>query len=154
MIMKKLFFTAAFIVPLTAYASPALAKITFCNRSDRLINTALAIRIKLSFAPVNPWVTRGWWSIAPGECKVVSGEQLYASTDYGHYGISADGTKHWPADNSDFLVNIVGLCVEDGRFVITDPENWPQCREAPRRQVNFKLFSVGENWKNYTVNFD
>ncbi|MDC0682474.1 DUF1036 domain-containing protein [Sorangium atrum] len=151
--MKRLFITAALIGLSTAYASPAFANIKFCNRSDRPVNAAFAMRINLSSAP-NPWVTRGWWSIAPGQCKVVSSEQLYASTDYGYFAERADGTKHWPATGGDFQVNMRGLCVQAGRFVIVDYERWPECKEPPRRQVTFKLFSVGENWENYIVNFD
>jgi uncharacterized membrane protein len=71
-------------------AAPAQAWVQFCNGTSATIWTAYSW-----YAPGcipedgSSWVKKGWWSLAPGQCKIVYGAAI--SNRYSYYYAEGGG---------------------------------------------------------------
>lgn len=108
-------------------ASPAAsyAKFEICNGSNETIDTAFA------FPSRGDWSSRGWWTIAPGDCAVVDGGRL-RNRYYYVFGDGHDGGA-WTGDYA--------FCVEDRSFTIHSNKN---CRARGYEGARFFMVDTGD----------
>jgi uncharacterized membrane protein len=107
--MRKLLIAAtsaaALFVIAAAHPAPAKADFKVCNQSSESISVAIAYHDQ----DAGNWVSRGWWNVDPGTCKVpVAGDlkdryyYLYGDGDQHYWG----GEHSFCVDNSDkFTLN-------------------------------------------------
>ncbi len=119
---------AAFWVVAVGYAH---AEYSFCNK------TSYALSAAIGYADEERLITRGWWRLRPGQCKVVMTEDVlqgryfvYAEAIPGHKG----ALRTWSGDTP--------LCVEnESLFTLRDQD---VCASDPRRQREFFAVDVEE----------
>ena len=118
-----------FAVASFAFAEPAHAKYSLCNK------TSYAVRAAIGFVDGDRLATRGWWPLNPGQCKIVLTDEVnpgryfvYAEAIDGHKGPK----KTWSGETA--------LCVENtGLF---NQRNQDVCRDSPQNQRKFKDVEV------------
>lgn len=134
---------------MTLFLGTARAEYSFCNKSSYAISAAIG------YLDQSRLITRGWWRLRAGECKVVMTDAVqpgryyvYAEAIPGHVG----PLKSWSGDRP--------LCVEnESLFTLFDQE---VCALDPRRQREFFSVDVPDStngsWRtefvepnNYTV---
>ncbi len=88
-------------------ATDANADYKYCN------NTSYVLRAAIAYESNNGWTSRGWWTLLPGQCRVVLPQDLkhrtyytYAESVRGHKG----GTKYFSGEHS--------FCTDEGYFTI------------------------------------
>lgn len=106
--------TLALITPILLAPAAAQAELTLCNRTSYVVDAALGLERRATFA------TRGWFRVAPGACRKVveapaDGDALYLHTRTAKlYGAAPlPQTGH------------VDLCVRDGDFEIVNARGCP-----------------------------
>ncbi len=137
----------ACLIGLSAF-SAARAEYSFCNKSS------YALTASIGYVEEGRMITRGWWPLRAGECKVVITDNIqpgryfvYAEAIPGHRG----PLRAWSGDRS--------LCVEnESLFTLRDQD---VCQEDPRRQRDFFAVEVKKDnegsWKTEFLderNFD
>ncbi len=130
------------------FFTQARAEYSFCNKSS------YAITASIGYVEEGRMITRGWWPLRAGECKVVITDNIqpgryfvYAEAIPGHRG----PLRVWSGDTP--------LCVEnENLFTLRDQDI---CREDPRRQRDFFTVEVTKDnegtWKTEFLderNFD
>ena len=115
---------------LSALAAPARADFIVCNASFDVINLALGADTGGSFG------TRGWWTIGPNRCTTLLRGQL-GSRYYYVFATDVFGQTLLDGDTE--------MCVADGRFEITGPED---CWERGHIAAPFAEIDIGtaEAW--------
>lgn len=132
--MKKHFtilFATLFVATISNAFSSARAEYSFCNK------TSYALSAAIGYAEEGRMITRGWWRLRAGQCKVVMTNAIeagryfvYAEAIPGHRG----PLRTWSGDTS--------LCVEnESLFTLRDQD---VCVSDPRRQRNFFPVDVTE----------
>lgn len=117
-------------------ATPAHAELTLCNRTSYLMDAAIGI------AKAANVTTRGWFRLAPGQCRQVLDGPLDADLVYLHgRAPPVYGNAPLPA-NGD-----TALCVREGDFTFPDARG---C--APGEQVRFGAARPSDSAKGPTVN--
>ena len=115
----------------TAFTS-AKAEYSFCNK------TSYALSAAIGYVDEGRMVTRGWWRLRAGQCKVVLTEDInpgryfiYAEAIPGHIG----KLKTWSGETP--------LCIENNdAFTLRDQD---VCSSDPRRQRDFFAVDVNED---------
>ncbi|WP_306251521.1 DUF1036 domain-containing protein [Parvularcula sp. IMCC14364] len=110
----------------------AKAEYSFCNK------TSYALSASIGYVEEGRLITRGWWRLRPGQCKVVMTEEInpgryfvYAEAIPGHRG----PLRTWSGDTP--------LCVEnESLFTLRDQD---VCASDPRRQREFFPVDVSED---------
>lgn len=113
-------------------ASSARAEYSLCNR------TSYAIAAAIGYAAEDAIETRGWWSLRPGQCRIVLTEKIRAGDYYvyseaiiGHLGEQ----RVWSGD--------VPLCVlEEGFFT---HRNQGPCEGPDRSRRRFTVINVDDS---------
>jgi len=106
-------------------AAPAQAGLTLCNRTSYVMDAAIALEKQ----PVVS--TRGWFRVAPGQCRQVIDATLDAELVYLHARTPAVYGSAPPAQNGQ-----AQFCVRDKDFDIGNARNCPlsqQARFSPAR---------------------
>src|SRR6476659_10126328 len=117
-------------------ASPAHAELTLCNRTSYLMDAAIGLAKDANVT------TRGWFRLAPGQCRQVLDGPLDADFIYLHGRTPpVYGNAPLPA-NGD-----TALCVRAGDFTLADARG---C--APGEQVRFGAARPSDSAKGPTVN--
>ncbi len=109
----------------------ARAEYSFCNK------TSYALSAAIGYVEDSRMITRGWWRLRPGQCKVVMTEAVvpgryfvYSEAIPGHRG----PLRTWSGDTP--------LCVEnESLFTLRDQD---VCASDPRRQREFFSVDVDE----------
>lgn len=98
----------AAIVPLGALllsASPALAWYDICNKTPN------RVRVAVGYIGSNGYVSEGWWTIQPYDCKTVIGDGEADDTNqYWFYAKDLDDGGAWDGDSQ--------FCTSSRRFTI------------------------------------
>jgi uncharacterized membrane protein len=123
----SLIFAALMTMLASAFVTSAHAEYSLCNK------TSYALSASLGYVEEGRMITRGWWRLRAGQCKVVMTEAVqpgryfvYAEAIPGHRG----PLRTWSGDTP--------LCVEnESIFTLRDQD---VCSSDPRRQREF--FSV------------
>ena len=128
---------AALLAPLLTFGAgamlaPASADYSLCNK------TSYALSAALGYVEEGRLITRGWWRLSAGQCKVVMTESVqpgryfvYAEAIPGHRG----PLRTWSGGTP--------LCVENENiFTLRDQD---VCRTDPRRQREFFSVDVPED---------
>jgi uncharacterized membrane protein len=89
-------------------ATPAEAALGVCNK------TGHSTDIALGFYDGKQWSSRGWWTVAPGDCVQVVNENLVARYYY-IYAVQRDVGGGWDGEH--------GFCVRNGQFQIQGRSN-------------------------------
>jgi uncharacterized membrane protein len=110
----------------------ARAEYSFCNKSSYAVSAAIG------YVDQSRLITRGWWRLRAGECKVVMTDAIqpgryfvYAEAIPGHLG----ALKAWSGDRP--------LCVENESLFTLYDQN--VCATDPRRQREFFSVDVPES---------
>ena len=115
----------------TGFAGAAYAEYSLCNK------TSYALSASLGYVEEGRMITRGWWRLRAGQCKVVMTEAVqpgryyvYAEAIPGHRG----PLRTWSGETP--------LCVEnESLFTLRDQDI---CGSDPRRQREFFSVDVPE----------
>ncbi len=123
--IRQGFTTVAVACALTAFAAPAQAELTLCNRTSYRMDVAIGLE---KHANVE---TRGWFRVDPGQCRQVVDGALDIDMAYVHARTpEVYGSAPLPQNgNADF-------CVRDGDFTIANGRGCPvsqQVRFTPAR---------------------
>lgn len=126
---------AAFILIAIAFCvdSPkASAHYTYCN------NTSYVLRSAIGYYADGQWTTRGWWTLLPGNCRIVLPQDLrhgtyytYAESVFGHRG----GIKYFAGHEA--------FCTTDGYFTLYGRD----CSAQDAELNNFVKVQVGSQRK-------
>ncbi len=119
------------IVAWVSAIGAARAEYSFCNK------TSYALSAAIGYVEEGRMITRGWWRLRPGQCKVVMTEAVkpgryfvYSEAIPGHRG----PLRTWSGDTP--------LCVEnESIFTLRDQD---VCAADPRRQREFFTVDVDE----------
>jgi len=117
-------------------AAPARAELTLCNRTSYLMDAAIGL------AKAANVTTRGWFRVAPGQCRQVLDGPLDADFIYLHGRTPpVYGTAPLPANGDS------AFCVGQGDFTLADARDCP-----PGEQVRFGAARPSDSAKGPTVN--
>src|SRR6478672_1277556 len=117
-------------------ATPAHAELTLCNRTSYLMDAAIGL------AKAANVTTRGWFRVAPGQCRQVLDGPLDADFIYLHGRTPpVYGPAPLPANGDS------ALCVSDGDFTLANARDCP-----PGEQVRFGAARPSDSAKGPTVN--
>src|SRR6185312_13807961 len=95
-------------------AAPARAELTLCNRTSYLMDAAIGL------AKAANVTTRGWFRVAPGQCRQVLDGPLDADFIYLHGRTPpVYGTAPLPANGDS------AFCVGQGDFTLADARDCP-----------------------------
>lgn len=112
------------IILILSSATPVHAGYSLCNLTGYVLSAAAG------FTQDTGPVTRGWWELRPGQCRIV----LTADTAPGRYFVYAETIPGHRGPLRTWSGETV-LCVGDGNtFDITDQDT---CRDNPARQRKF-----------------
>ena len=89
--MRRLLLLVSVLLVNSILMSGAQAQFAICN------NTRLDTTSALGVFTAGNWVARGWWTIAPGQCTTVLGDEL-ANRYYYFYAYRSDGTE-WKGES-------------------------------------------------------
>ena len=81
-VVRAVVMPAAVLTVAFASATPCLAELQFCNRTDGKTDTAFGYLDRQ-----DGWVSRGWYTLEVGECKTMRSGML---SDRLHYGFAKD----------------------------------------------------------------
>jgi len=144
--MRKLVLAAAFPVAV-AFASPAMADFTVCNRSDTRVDVAVGYN-----NAQRGWMSVGWYVINPGRChRALTG--TVADDDVYVYAQGNDG-RRWSARRGQ-----TGgwFCIAQRRFSMTldrvQRNNVINCRRAGMQDRQFIRVNTRGN-DNFRFNLD
>jgi uncharacterized membrane protein len=85
------------------------------------------------------WQKKGWWHIAPGQCKVASAEKLTNINRYWYYYAEAADGSYWAGDHGP-------MNVPDEAFSMCEKTASSQDRTVGLREID-----VGDN-QDYQIN--
>jgi len=126
---------------IAAYAPPAKAAMSFCNRTEYALDAALGFRNGTA------WMSQGWWRIEPGACaKVMSGH--LTERFYFYYATSLVRTAK---DKPPFeWTGKYQFCTLDASFRI---EGDGECESKGYRTRLFGEIDLGPTARDYTLDF-
>src|SRR6185312_12351347 len=102
-----------------AFAIPARAELTLCNRTSYLMDVAIGLEIRPNVA------TRGWFHLDPGQCRQVVDGALDADMVYLHARTPpVYGSAPLPQDGD------AQFCVRTNDFSIADARSCPLSQQA------------------------
>lgn len=125
------------------WSGAAQAAFLFCNRTQQTIEAAFAYRDS------NEWISEGWWQLQPGLCAKVLGKPLNQRF-YFYYGrvLSVPKAGEKPPT---VWAGKYALCVDNKAFRIKGDNN---CEGRGFRTLYFQQADVGQNQRDYTLNFE
>jgi uncharacterized membrane protein len=115
-----------------AWAGPALADLTMCNKTD--IKQTVAIGYK---DDQGKWASEGWWGLHPEECKRVLAGDL--ERQYYYYRVT-NATGAWSGEYA--------FCTDSKPFTIVGDED---CASRGFESARFSSMDVGEA-RSFTLN--
>ena len=144
--MKLIKIILGFSIILFISSNNVFAWLKICNKTSSGVWTTIAVRDHMTRGSV---VSRGWWNIAPGKCKILIGEKLDKRTkSYFYYAQGNNGRKKWSGDYP--------FCTRDRKYKLrgerrAKPQGSPySCRAANTIKRYFKEIPVKN--KNHTQN--
>lgn len=121
------------VVLLLGLAGQANAGLSICNKAD--VEHSFAVAFKNGDA----YVSKGWWNIVPGECKIVIGGDL--KQRYYYFRANATGRE--------FTGGEYAFCTIGDAFDIVGDEN---CASRGYTKTLFKKLDTGKSAKEFTLN--
>ena len=126
--IRRHFTTIALACALTAFAAPAQAELTLCNRTSYRMDVAIGLEKRANVE------TRGWFQVDPGQCRQAVEGALDADMVYVHARTpDVYGSAPMPQNgNAEF-------CVRAGDFQIANGRGCPisqQARFTPARPAD------------------
>ncbi len=137
--MRKhaLYFAAALALTVAAALHPAPAQASFkvCNEYKDHISTAVAYYS----ADYDYFISEGWWSLDPGQCKTAMAGDLKVKYVY-VYGMNDNNSWEWGGDYK--------MCVNpDDPFTLYNAQN-----KCPFVYKSFREVDTGD-YKSFTYTF-
>ena len=126
----------SFIISLFSFlflSTQAQAGLTFCNKAD------VAHSFAVAFKDGDGFLSKGWWNIDPGECKIVVSGDL--KQRYYYFRANATGR--------DFTGGKYAFCTVTKAFDIIGDEN---CKARGYDKTLFKKLDTGKTAKDFTLN--
>lgn len=126
--------SASFVVAASAVVilqDPARAEFTLCNKTDSQVITAVGFKEK------GKWVSSGWWTLDPEECKVAIGGDLKNKYYYVH-GHTVERNIVWEESHT--------FCVKYGQVFNSIPNS--NCSDGSEK---FFQVDTGES-RSFTQN--
>ena len=111
---------------LAASATPTLAGLKLCNKTESNIGVALGYKNK------DGWATEGWWNFKPQQCRVMLKDLLIAQYYY-VYAIDYDKGGSWGGKSM--------MCKREKIFTI---KGFDKCEERGFTKVGFFEVDTGE----------
>ena len=111
---------------------PANAALTFCNDTADTRNVAVAYNDQQQL------ISRGWWVVKPGQCKVLIGGEL--TQRYYYYHASAPGVRP-PGGDAIFCASLKAFKIVGGE----------KCRELGYRRLAFRKLDTGTIGESFTL---
>ncbi len=113
--LLRMGFVAALAVSALVYlfASPALADLRLCNKTDSRVGVAIGYKAETS------WTTEGWWNIEANACETLLAGTLSARYYY-FYAVDYDNRGVWGGQafmctrDKEFTIKGVDDCVARG----------------------------------------
>lgn len=133
--MKKLIGLA--VVSLTCFgvAGEASAQLIFCNR------TGDSVQVAISYRGGDTWISRGWYTVHPGNCTTALGNAL-TNQYYYFYAQQMNGSLRWQGNYNN--------CVTRQRFTIYNSTT--NCGGRGYLTYGFRQITVGT--ARHTVNLN
>ena len=146
-VVRAVVLPAAVLTVAFATATPCLAELQFCNRTDGKIDTAFGYLDRQ-----DGWVSKGWYILEAGECKTMRSGIL---SDSLYYGFAKDAHGQiWeaPPDQSGgwfcFSSHAFTLKVRD----YLDARGTLNCEKDNLREKQFLVIDTGAH-TSYTFEF-
>jgi len=130
--LAALFCLAASPVFLTVSATPALADLKICNKTESRIGVAIG------YKDDQGWATEGWWNISGNACETLLRGALVARYYY-VYAIDYDAGGEWNGN--------AFMCTQDRMFTIRGINN---CVERGYDRTGFLEIDTGDE-REWTV---
>ncbi len=131
--MSRIFHCLNIIALSVLFGAPAQAGLTICNKAEVQHSFAVA------FKDGGSYVSKGWWNIDPGDCKIVVGGDL--TRRYYYFRATATGREFNGAEYA--------FCTIQQSFDIVGDEN---CTARGYQKSLFKKLDTGESAKDFTLN--
>ena len=128
---RSLMVLAATLIGMLAAADAAFAEYSLCNR------TSYAVRAAIGYPQEEATETRGWWSLRPGQCRIVLTEKIGA----GDYFVFAEAIVGHRGNQRVWAGSAEQCVAEDGFFTLSNNE---ACEGEGRRMRNFSVVNVTE----------
>lgn len=135
----------AFISALSA-PRPAIAAMSFCNRSATAIEAALGYRYATKESGDN-FVSEGWWRIEPGQCSRVYSQPLLQRFYFYYAHALAPSKKDAPP--TEWSGKYV-FCTDNKAFRI---EGDGDCESRNYKSTGFQELDLGQALRDYTLDF-
>ena len=119
------------LLPLTA-ASPALADLRFCNR------TQVPVSVAVGYRDQEGWISEGWWTLKPNQCDTPLSGPL-AARYYYFFASDQSGSGDW--------LGKAFLCTQDQMFTIRGAD---RCTERGFERKGFVEIDTRDQ-KSWTV---
>jgi uncharacterized membrane protein len=130
-----------FVGSLIAMAAPALAAMTFCNRTKNPLEAAIGYREESN------WTSEGWWRIEPGQCARVYGQPL-TQRFYFYYATSLVRVAK---DKPPFTWAGKYQFCTDGKAFRADGDG--DCESKGFTAKGFNEIDIGASTRDYTLDF-
>lgn len=126
-----------------AFVPSAQAAFLFCNKTQTVIEAAFGYREQLD------WVSEGWWQLQPGLCARVHGKPL-TQRFYFYYARALAQPK--PGERPPMTWSgKYALCADNKAFKVVGDQD---CETRGFRTLYFQQADVGQNQRDYTLNFE
>lgn len=117
------------------FAMPAHAWVQFCNGTSATIYTAYSwYQPSCASSDGSVWAKRGWWSLTPGQCKIVYGSAI--PNRYSYY-YAEGGGRTWSGPYFS--------CTPYAAFNLCDNSCF-----NPSRNLGYRQLDTG-SYTNYTL---
>jgi uncharacterized membrane protein len=128
---------------LLALGQPAHAAFLFCNKTQTVIEAAFGYREQLD------WVSEGWWQLQPGLCARVYGKPLNQRF-YFYYARALAQPRPGERPPMNWSGKYA-LCADNKAFKVVGDQD---CETRGYRTLYFQQADVGQNQRDYTLNFE
>lgn len=136
----------AFWFGIVGLPRPAIAAMSFCNRTSGAIEAALGYRDESKEIAEN-WVSEGWWRIESGQCARVFAKNL-SQRFYFYYARALTQTDK-EAPPTEWSGKYV-FCTDNKAFRVEGDGDCTNRKFEPR---GFREIDVGPNAHDYTLDF-